>query len=150
MGRRGKKELILFILLTFNSLIFSQTIISGFVKEKNGNSIPSASIILKDSLGSSTIGYTFLDQNGNYKLTTNQYGHFKLSFSSLGYKTKIISITVLKNQSHLNLDIKLEEQPIDLKEVIIRAEKPISILKDTILFKTRFFTNGTEQTVEDL
>lgn len=149
MGRR-KKELILFILLTFNGLIYSQTIISGFVKEKNGNSIPSASIILKDSLSSSTIGYTFLDQNGNYKLTTNQYGHFKLSFSSLGYKTKIISITILKNQSHLNLDIVLEEQPIDLKEVIIHAEKPISILKDTILFKTRFFTNGTEQTVEDL
>ncbi|REE08387.1 carboxypeptidase-like protein [Winogradskyella pacifica] len=149
MGRR-KKELILFILLTFNGLIYSQTIISGFIKEKNGNSIPSASIILKDSLSSSTIEYTFLDQNGNYKLTTNQYGHFKLSFSSLGYKTKIISITILKNQSHLNLDIVLEEQPIDLKEVIIRAEKPISILKDTILFKTRFFTNGTEQTVEDL
>ena len=148
MGR--EKELILLIFLFFNGLIYSQTIISGFVKEKNGNSIPSASIILKDSLSSSTIGYTFLDQNGNYKLTTNQYGHFKLSFSSLGYKTKIISITILKNQSHLNLDIILEEQPIDLKEVIIRAEKPISILKDTILFKTRFFTNGTEQTVEDL
>ncbi len=148
MGRG--KELILFILLLFNGLIYSQTIISGFVKEKNGNSIPSASIILKDSLSSSTIGYTFLDQNGNYKLTTNQYGHFKLSFSSLGYKTKIISITILKNQSYPNLDIVLEEQPIDLKEVIIRAEKPISILKDTILFKTRFFTNGTEQTVEDL
>ncbi|WP_241148038.1 TonB-dependent receptor [Lacinutrix jangbogonensis] len=37
-----------------------------------------------------------------------------------------------------------------LDEVIIQAEKSISIKKDTINFKTKYFVNGTEKTVEDL
>jgi hypothetical protein len=150
MGRRREKKLVLIIMLTFSCLVFSQTIITGTIKEKKGNSIPSSSIILKDSLGTSTIEYTFSDQNGNYKLTTNQYGNFMLSFSSLGYKTKITPINILLNQRQLKLDAVLDEQRTDLEEVIIRAEKPISIRKDTIIFKSKFFTNGTEQTVEDL
>ncbi|WP_248912351.1 hypothetical protein [Gelidibacter algens] len=44
----------------------------------------------------------------------------------------------------------LEESLTNLDEVIIVSESPISKKNDTINFKTKFFTNGTEQTVEEL
>jgi hypothetical protein len=46
--------------------------------------------------------------------------------------------------------VVLKEKPMDLDEVIIQAESPISISNDTINFKTKYFTDSTEQTVEDL
>jgi hypothetical protein len=37
-----------------------------------------------------------------------------------------------------------------LDEVIIKAELPMSVKKDTISFKTKYYVKGTEQTVEEL
>lgn len=154
MGRRRQKErrLVFLFFLSFNYFLFSQTIIKGAIKEKNSsNSIPSVSVILKDSLNSSIVAYTFSDQNGIYTLTTKQAGEFKLNFSSLGFKTKVAPLTIDgNNKNPITINIALEESTTTLGEVIINAEKPISIRKDTIAIKTKPFTNGTEKTVEDL
>ncbi len=145
----GRRRLSLIVLLTLNYFVFSQTVIKGTVTEKNENFIPSASVILKDSLNSSIVAYTFSDQNGGYILNISEYGNFKLSFSSLGFKTKIIPIIINKEKLIVK-NIVLEESTTELGEVIINADKPISVRKDTINFKTKYFVDGTEQTVEDL
>jgi hypothetical protein len=72
-----------------------------------------------------------------------------LTFSSLGYKSKTISFEISK-QTAIKIDAILEEKPFELNEIIIEADRAINIKKDTITFKTKFFVNGTEQTVEDL
>lgn len=152
MGNSSKRELkFVFLLLTFlffQNLCFSQAKIYGIVKN-NKNTSFSASVILKDSLNTSILDYTYSLENGIYKLATSKKGKNYITFSSLGYKTKTISF-VIKNEKEIKIDAVLEEKPFELNEIIIEAEKAIKQKKDTITFKTKFFVNGTEQTVEDL
>jgi len=138
----------LIFLLVVCHTVHSQTIINGTVKSAM-NSIVSASIVLNDSISKTIIGYTYSNDDGTYTLTTSKKGKFSISFSSLGYKTKTISFEI-NNQKELKIDAVLEEQAFEINEIIIQSEKDIKVKKDTITFKTKFFTNGTEQTVEDL
>ena len=141
-----KTSIILFLL--FCNTINSQTKIFGIVKDAK-NKLFSASIILKDSINSTILEYTYSSNQGKFQFTTTKKGEFNLNFSSLGYKTKTISFAIT-NQKEIEINAILEEKPFELDEIIIEAEKDIKIKKDTITFKTKFFVNGTEQTVEDL
>ncbi|WP_179346689.1 carboxypeptidase-like regulatory domain-containing protein [Winogradskyella ursingii] len=153
MGKRNKRRLnlcctiVLLVLLQNNC--FTQTKIFGSVKD-NTNKLYSVSVILKDSLSKSIISYTYTDENGNYELIINEYGKFNLVFTSLGYETKTVQVKTDKFKKQVNIEVLLEDKPTNLDEVIVQAERPISIRKDTINFKTKYFINGTEQTVEDL
>ena len=148
MGERNNTKLIFLItFLFFQNICFSQTKISGIVKDAKKN-LFSASVILKDSTNN-IVDYTYASEKGIYQFSTIKKGKFNITFSSLGYKTKTISF-VITNQKNIKLDAILEEKPFELNEIIIEAEKAIKQKKDTITFKTKFFVNGTEQTVEDL
>jgi hypothetical protein len=153
MGKRNKRRLNLcftiVLLILLQNICFSQTKIFGSVKN-NTNKLYSVSVILKDSLSKSIISYTYTDENGNYELIINEYGKFNLVFTSLGYETKTVQVKTDKFKKQVNIEVLLEDKPTNLDEVIVQAERPISIRKDTINFKTKYFINGTEQTVEDL
>jgi len=131
----------LIFLLVVCHTVHSQTIINGTVKSAM-NSIVSASIVLNDSISKTIIGYTYSNDDGTYTLTTSKKGKFSISFSSLGYKTKTISFEI-NNQKDLKIDAVLEEQAFEINEIIIQSEKDIKVKKDTITFKTKFFTNAT-------
>ncbi|WP_303541284.1 MULTISPECIES: carboxypeptidase-like regulatory domain-containing protein [unclassified Cellulophaga] len=132
------------------NFIYSQSSsIYGIVKNSKGEPLKYSSVILKDSLSEFIVAYTYTDSIGNYRLKINKSGNFNLVFSFIGYETKNIPITYSKEKK-LNLNVFLKNKPMILNEVIIQAEKPISLKKDTINFKTKFFVNGTEQVVEDL
>ncbi|MHB0753632.1 carboxypeptidase-like regulatory domain-containing protein [Polaribacter sp. M15] len=138
----------LIIIFFFQNICLSQTNITGKIKNAT-NTFVSASVVLKDSLKSNILEYTYSSEKGEYLIVTNKKGKLNLTFSSLGYKTKTIPFTIT-NQTAIKIDAILEEQPFELDEIIIESEKDIKIKKDTITFKTKFFVNGTEQTVEDL
>lgn len=142
-------RLIIFIICVLPFFSFSQTAITGSVKDESSN-LYSVSVILKDSLSKSIISYTYTDDEGIYQLKTNKTGRFNLVVSSLGYEAKTVPLVLNSEQKNLKIDVVLKEKPMDLDEVIIQAETPISISNDTINFKTKYFTDGTEQTVEDL
>ncbi len=151
MGRNRQQRRLVFLYLSFITFFgYSQTKITGKVTRPSKEGLPSVSIVIKDSINKSTVAYTFSYGRGDYSLVLKDTGKYTISFLSLGYKTKTLPIAVLPNEDNIELNVILEEQPTDLEEVIIRAEKPISVRKDTINFKTKYFTDGTEQTVEDL
>tara|TARA_R110002124_G_scaffold89643_5_gene229205 strand:- start:26573 stop:29236 length:2664 start_codon:yes stop_codon:yes gene_type:complete len=143
-----KIKYLIFILLIVN-YSFSQTKISGSVKD-NLNSLFSASVILKDSSLNKIISYTYTNNDAKYLIETNKKGYFNLIFSSLGFESKTIPVKIDDTNKEIKIDVVLKEKPFALDEVVIHAELPMSIKKDTISYKTKFFTNGTEQTVEDL
>ena len=147
----GRNKLIYLIYIYLISLIshlgYSQTKIKGFVNDSLLTPLK-ANIILKDSLNH-IINYAYSLENGSYIIETKKKGKINITFSSLSYKSKTISYEII-NQKEITIDAILEEQPFELNEIIIQSEKDIKIKKDTITFKTNFFTNGTEQTVEDL
>ena len=140
--------IIIILNLFIFKISFSQTIISGSVKNKN--SIASASVILKDSLSKSIITYTHSNAKGNYVLKTTQSGKLNLVITSLGYQTKTIPIEIDGTKEKLIINVVLKEKTFELDEIVLQTEKPIIIKKDTIRFKTKFYLKGNEETVEDL
>lgn len=152
MGRREKRRLghyATIVALIFQHLCFSQTTIYGSIKN-NSEKLHSVNIILKDSLLKSITAYTFSDNNGNYKIKSNTYGKTNLVFMSLGHETKTVPLFIKKDQEYLNINVTLNEKEMSLDEVIVQAERSFTIKKDTINFKTKYFTDGSEQTVEEL
>ena len=153
MKKRGSKRMIcVFFMLAFFLLgknSFSQTTIVGVVKDSI-HPLYSVSVVLEDKLEKSIAAYTYSDDKGNYTLKTSKVGTFTLLFTSLGYQQKVVSITIKEGQKEMNVNVVLKEKSISLDQVIIKAELPTIIIKDTIRFKTKYFAKGTEQTVEDL
>ncbi len=154
MGRRKNTKLkgifpTLFFIVCLHTFCCAQTKIYGSVTN-NEEPLHYASIVLKDSLSKSIIAYTYSNKNGNYQLETTKTGTFSLVYSSLGFETKTVVIVLVKEDKALKTNIVLKEKPVGLNEVIIQTERAISVSKDTINFKAKFFVDGTEQTVEDL
>jgi hypothetical protein len=92
----------------------------------------------------------YSNNKGKYVLKINKSGKFNLVFSALGYKTKIFPIEITENQQEIIINANLKEKPFEIDEVIIQADNPIIIKKDTIIFSVKAFTKGNEQVVEDL
>ena len=84
MGRKIKLNSLFFSLFFFLicTYTFSQTIISGTLKDSKNNVI-AGNVILKDSLLKEYISYTYSNNKGYYQLKTNKTGktpdkqHFK-------------------------------------------------------------------------
>jgi hypothetical protein len=147
MGKINK--LLIISTLFIQNFCFSQTKVFGTVKS-DSSILNSVNIILKDSHSKSIIAYTYSDKNGNYELKTNKLGKFNLVFTSLGYESQTISIVITKERKEIKTDVVLKDKTMDLDEVIIKADLPMTIKEDTISFKTKYYKRGNEQTVEDL
>jgi len=148
---KKKSRISLFaISIIFSLKSFGQITISGKVYSSDSLNIKQVSVVLTDITKSKIIDYTFTSVDGSYKIKTQNLGKFNLKFNHLGYSTKSIDFEIKAKQNQKKIDVFLEEKTMDLDEVIIQAERPFSIKKDTIKFKTKYFTDGTEQTVEQL
>lgn len=143
---------IILLLIFFYPKLNAQTTfeIKGLIIDKTNKPLIYTNVILKDSISKSIIAYSFSNQNGIYNLKTNKYGKFNLIFTSLGYEIKTVPLLLNSRQKQLIIDVTLNEKMTKLDEVIIQAERPFSINKDTINFKTKFYVKGNEQTVEEL
>ncbi len=109
MGRRKEKAIklstlivTLFIALNFS---YAQTKISGVITDINKTPLYSVNILLKDSIDSSILDYSHSETFGKYVLKTTQKGTFNLFFSSLGFESKTIAITIDKTQTDIKIDI---------------------------------------------
>ncbi|WP_400075054.1 carboxypeptidase-like regulatory domain-containing protein [Winogradskyella sp. R77965] len=140
-----------FLLIFLLSMIgFSQSKLSGLLTDKNKNPIPLVNILIKKDSSSHVVAYTHTDDNGQYIIEIPKSGVFNVTYSSLGFESKTITIKLVDSNKENIIDITLKEKLLELDEVFIQSEKPISIKKDTITFKTKYFIKGNEVTVEDL
>lgn len=100
------------LLIVMGSMdLFAQTrIITGTVKDSNGDAIIGASILVKGS----TVG-TYSDANGGYSLAITSDAKI-LIFRYLGMKTQEITLG-----SSNNLEIKMEDDVLGLDEVVVTA-----------------------------
>ncbi|KAB8155347.1 TonB-dependent receptor [Kordia sp. TARA_039_SRF] len=152
--RRNKTIRLAFLSLVVSFLIqhfsFAQTKIFGTVFSNKQEALYAVNIILKDSSNTKTIAYTFSNDSGYYEILTEKIGTFNLTFSALGFENKTISIEIDTTQKEANYPVILLEKPFDLDTVIIEGEIPMSIKKDTINFKAKYYVRGNEETVEQL
>jgi hypothetical protein len=152
MGRRKK---IKWFTCVFSTFIFSisvsaQVRINGFVKDSTNTKGVFANVVLKSSIDNSIITYSITNNDGSYSLKIKETGKFNLIFSALSFETKIIPLTVKGTERTINTNVLLNSKTVKLDEVIIQANKPITVKKDTVIFNVKSFLQGNEQVVEDL
>lgn len=126
-----------------------QITIKGHIADENNENISLASVVLKDTSGLTIIAYTFTDDQGKYLLKIKKSGDYILVFNAMGFTTQSSSISI-QNEEAIERNAVLKEERTTLNEVVIRVEQPILIKKDTVTVKTKYFTDGSEQTVEEL
>ena len=138
----------IFLILLFTSS-YSQTVIKGFVGDKDSMPLFFSSVTLKPENSQLIISFCQTDEKGYYQLNTNRVGNYILCFSALNYNTFSIPVELSNNQT-IEKNVILTYNPIELKEVIIESKKALTVKKDTIVFNAKSFSNGSEQVVEDL
>lgn len=151
------KEIRKYFIPIINCLIFSlsgnfaysQSVISGTVKDTLERPVPYVNVFLKPQNEDGIVAFATTQENGSYELMTNEMGAFEITFSSISFKKTTIPILLERNKKY-RLNVVLKEEPFALDEVIINSDRAVILKKDTIIFKADAFKRGNEETVEDL
>ncbi len=122
------KTLLLYLLMFFCGLTFSQTTITGTVLDDNSQPIPGANIIIT---GTSTGSVT--DFDGNFTLTYNQNPPFSVQASSIGFQSMTIEVTT--NNQVLNFILK---EGTALDEIVISASRTPESVRESPVTIERF------------
>lgn len=151
VGSRQFKK-ITFCLITFllGNFLYAQTAIEGVVKDTQDNPITSIGILATKINSDTIVAYTYTNSQGEYSLIIREKGLYELTFDGLAYTKKTIKIEVGDQREIKMDDLLLYEEETQLDEVIIQADRPITIKKDTIIFNADAFSRGNEVVVEDL
>ncbi|WP_008638083.1 carboxypeptidase-like regulatory domain-containing protein [Bizionia argentinensis] len=139
---------VFFLFFCLSSYAQFNKIKGNVVSNKDNLPINSVSITIKDNSEGSILDYTYTNEQGEFSFDLKDKGSFYLTFASLGFENK--SMTLVTNDKELKIDVLLKEKLTILNEVIIKSSQAILVKKDTIVFNAAKFSNGTEQTVEDL
>jgi hypothetical protein len=105
-------SLISFIL--FTTFIYSQTKISGVVKDVEGEPIAYANVIFKDSYEG-----TITNEEGRFYMESDETYQLVI-FSFIGFSDKTIELT---QNTNYNLEITMEEEASALEEVVLISGK---------------------------
>lgn len=120
----------------------------GKVKEEK-DFLYRANVILLDD-HQDIVTYAFTKKDGSFFFAYLKQGKYQLKITYQGYHTRLIPITLkAKDSKNLGIITLSLVPPKEIKEVVIKR-KSIAYKKDTISFRAMAFSNGTEQSVEDL
>ena len=108
------KKALYLLLITLPLLSFSQTKVSGIIKDGFGEPIAYANVIFKDSYEG-----TITNENGRFYLESDKT-YSTVIFSFIGYATVKIE---LSERSNFKMNIILEEESASLDEVVIFSGK---------------------------
>lgn len=139
-----------FIIFLSCYFVHAQSTISGNISDIEGNPVISTNVLLKDIEKEVIVAFTFSDANGFYELTTKRRGDFLLEFTSMGYAKRDTTIQIDAASEKIQINVQLVSNALELNEVNIKANRPITIGNDTVKFDAAFFLQGNERTVEDL
>ncbi len=114
INQHFKKILLFFCILFLLQAGFSQTIISGKIKDGRGRPVPGASITVKNSFDGATS-----DSAGNYQFSAADTGNQLITVSSIGYRP--LEQPILLKGKAIQLDLQLKEEPNEMKAVTITA-----------------------------
>lgn len=121
------KILCLSVLCLFLSIqAYSQYSIQGTIKDTKNAGIPFANVLLCNPRDSSLIKGTITDDQGKYLLANVNKGNYIVQSYMVGYNKTYTGVVNFNDQKEIVLDpIILSEDVRELKEVVIKADKPL-------------------------
>lgn len=116
------KKFLVFLLLLFNQVLFSQELtqtIRGTIIDKQTQSpLPGAVVSI---VNTDPIKATTSDENGKFRLEQIPLGRVPLKIYLLSYKEKNITVVLISGKESV-LNIELEENAIQGQEVVVSSE----------------------------
>ncbi|MEQ8627540.1 hypothetical protein [Ekhidna sp.] len=137
-------------LFFFSIPSFSQSnfcTIEGKILTEEGISLPFSQILSLSPKDSILNDYSIADGDGNYQLNIACDEEVLLKVRSLNFKEKCFIISTTKDTL---INFHLEEDPLLLEEIEVKGERPIELKGDTTTFNVSYFSDNTEEKVEDL
>ncbi len=146
-----KNLILLFVSLFCLGGLYSQTEISGTVKDSSGVPVSGASVIIANTSEGAVV-----DFDGNFMLTTSLTGSQTVQVSSIGFATQ--SQLVQLNGNRIQLHVVLEESSQQLDEVVLSAsstfrsqkQAPLSISSKKAEQITRLSPNSQADILRDV
>lgn len=134
-----KKFTILMLLVSATSMQAQLTQnVKGVVVDKNlGSPIPGVTVIIK---GIKPVKAAITDNDGRFIIIGIELNKITVKISCIGYKTITIQDINLLSAKESYLEIKLEEQIIDLEEVIISSSNKTKPINESAFVSARSFT----------
>ena len=140
---------ILFLLFSFlTSLSFAQNIrFEGTVKDSSGLGLEMANVMAVNSETKTMDAYAITNEKGKFILNLKANTTYQIKSSYIGFQT--FEKTIKTTPENMTYDIKMS-QGVQLNDVEVVYEMPVSISGDTIIYNSDSFTNGTERKLEDV
>ena len=125
--------------------------VHGVITDSLGSPIKGVRIYALSVPDSLLVARSYSEEDGAFELELPHRGHFQLTFQHMGYIQKAVDYQTTPLHGELPmLNIILFEQPIALTEVIVNAEKPIRMTKDTVHIRVANYLSGNERVAEDV
>ena len=102
---------------------FAQNSIKGKIIDSQNQPLPYANVILYKIGNETTPKGTVSDDNGDYSFKNIVKGNYKISVSTLGFKTEKAKKFQLSSNKTFNFTLKEESQTLD--EVVIKVTRPL-------------------------
>jgi hypothetical protein len=146
-------NLLLKFFLLFGFCNYSQTTIDGKIHTIKNTLIENAYIIIYNDNTNKLLEYVNSDEKGNFKFQ-NKYslGIYRIETSRIGFKKNIQKIAIgTEEDKSINIKIIMEESEGSiLKEIVVTAQKPIIVKKDTIIYDISHFTKKHDESLEEV
>ncbi|MXN91769.1 outer membrane beta-barrel protein [Flavobacterium sp. Sd200] len=142
------KKLYLMLLLTVSLFSYAQNVrLEGTIKDSTGMALEMANIMAVNKATNAMESYAITDDTGRYQLALKANVAYTLKASYIGYTPLEEPLTMGTSNMVKNIVLKAG---VDLKELEIVHEMPVTIKGDTIVYNSDSFTTGTERKLEDV
>lgn len=147
-----KKVALLLLLLAACPTVAAQAIIQGRVTDRDGNPIAWSGIRLLAMPDSALVAYAYADEAGAFSLQAAKAGAYRLRIDALAFQAleQEVLVPATAVPATLRIHAKLAAAPMELDEVVVRAEPAVRNGKDTVEIRASAFSTGSERVAEDL
>ena len=135
------------LLLFLPVYLFSQSSLSGSIKDQSGYPIMGANVIAVNNETSVLDGFGISNENGYFSINLKNGTEFNIKITFIGFKPIEFNTTLSDDTVK---DFVLEEQSEALDAVEIVYEMPVEIRGDTIVYSADAFNTGTEKKLADV
>ena len=135
-----------FILFCGFRLQAQEVRLQGTVTDTAGTALGFANVIA-DGQNIRDVRYTISNENGRFRISLQKGKTYRLTFSHLGFRPKIINLTLQRDTTIL---VKLHEGSEKLDTVVISYKPPIKIKEDTITYLADKFRTGEERKLRQI
>jgi len=147
--KSNMKKTIFLLLLFTTCLSFAQNIrFEGVVTEGGNAPLEMANIMALNTATKAMDAYAITNNKGKFVLNLKKNTSYVIKLTFIGMQNKEINITT--NEENIVQNISMNSGGIELNDVEIVREMPVSIKGDTIVYNADSFKSGTERKLEDV